>query len=66
MPQAVNVSEFALAGENFLRPLASHVKRPWECAQELNDLSDVVVIFAVLGARLGVEEIIASDQFENL
>jgi hypothetical protein len=37
-----------------------------EGAEQLDDLRDVVVVFAVFGAGLGVEEVVACDEFEGL
>jgi hypothetical protein len=62
----VDVAEFAFAVENFLRPFAAYAKGFGESAEELDDLRDVVVIFAVFGAGLRVEEVVACDEFEGL
>lgn len=66
MTKAMDVSEIAFPAEDLLRPFAREAKRSWEWAQELDDLGNVIVVFAILGARLRVEEIIARDQFEDL
>lgn len=66
VPQAVDVAQLALAGENLLRPFTGQAEGFGERAEQLDDLRDVVVILAVLGARLRVEEIVASDQFKDL
>ena len=66
MAETVNIAQFAFTSEYFLRPLARHAKRAREGAEELDDLGDVVVIFAIFGAGLRIEEIIACYQFENL
>ena len=62
----MDVAEFAFAGEDFLGPFAGHAERFWEGAEELNDLSDMIVVFAVFGAGLGIKEVVACDQFEDL
>lgn len=66
MAQAVNVTQLTLAVENLLRPLSAQTERLGECAEELDDLRDVVVVFAIFGARLRVEEVVACDEFEGL
>jgi hypothetical protein len=35
-------------------------------SEQLNYLSNMVIVFAVLGAGLGIKEIVASDEFKNL
>ena len=59
MTQPMDVSEFAFTVEYFLRPFARHAKRFGEGAEELDDLRNVVVVFAVLGAGLRVEQVVA-------
>ena len=66
MPQAVDIAQLALAVEDFLRPFAGDAEGFGESAEELDDLRDVVVVFAVFGARLRVEEVVACDEFEDL
>lgn len=66
MTQSMNVAEFPFAVEDFLRPLARKAEGAWERTEELNDLRDVIIVLAVFGARLGVEEVVSSYQFENL
>lgn len=66
MAQAVDVAELAFAVEDFLRPFAADAQRFGEGAQQLDDLCYVIVIFAVLCARLRVEEVVACDKFEGL
>ena len=61
MSESVDVPEFALAVEDFLGPFAREAERFGEGAEELDDLGDVVVVFAVLGAGLRVEEVVACD-----
>lgn len=37
-----------------------------EVAEELDDLCDVVVVFAVFGAGLWIKEVVTGDKLENL
>ena len=53
--EAVDVAELAFAGEYFLGPFSRHAEGAGEVAEELDDLRDVIVIFAVFGAGLRVE-----------
>ena len=62
----MDVAKIALAGENFLGPFAVEEEGSGKDAKEFDDLSDVVIVFAVFGARLGVEEVVTCDQFEDL
>lgn len=64
--QAVDVAELAFAVEDFLGPLAADAEGFGEGAQQLDDLRNVVVVFAVFGAGLGVEEVVACDKLESL
>jgi len=64
--QAVDVAELAFAVEDFLRPFAADAQRFGERAQQLDDLCYMIVVFAVLCARLRVEEVVACDKFESL
>ena len=64
--QAVDVAELAFAVEDFLRPFAADAQRFGEGAQQLDDLCYVIIVFAVLCARLRVEEVVACDKFEGL
>ena len=66
MSQAMDISELSFAREYLLRPFTGHRKRLRECTKKLNDLRNVVVVFTILGARLGVEEVVACDKFEDL
>lgn len=59
MPETMDVTQLALAVEDFLRPFSGETEGFGEGAEKLDDLSDVVVIFAVFGAGLRVEEVIA-------
>ena len=62
----MDIPEFAFSVEDFLGPFPVQVEGAGEFAQEFNDLGDVVVVFAVFGAGLGVEEVVACDEFEDL
>lgn len=59
--QAVDVTQLALAVEDLLRPLAGHAERPREWAEQLDDLRDMVVVFAILCAGLRVEKVVACN-----
>jgi hypothetical protein len=64
--QPVDVAQLAFAVEDLLGPFPGLAEGAGEGAEELDDLSDVVVVFAVFGARLGVEEVVACDELEDL
>ena len=64
--QPVDIAQFAFAVEDLLGPFARQAEGFGEGAEELDDLRYVVVVFAVFGARLGVEEVVAGDEFEDL
>lgn len=66
VPQAVDVAQLALAVEDLLRPFSRDAQGFGEGAEQLDDLRDVVVVFAVFGAGLWVEEVVACDEFEDL
>ncbi len=66
MPEAVDVAEFPFAVEDFLRPFTRGAQGFGEGPEELDDLRDVVVVFAVFGAGLGVEEVVAGYELEGL
>jgi hypothetical protein len=59
--EPVDVAQLALSVENFLRPFAGYAEGFGEGAEQLDDLRDVVVVFAVFCAGLGVEEVVACD-----
>lgn len=61
MPQAVDVAQLALPGEYFLGPFPGEAEGAREGPEQLDDLRDVVVVFAVFGAGLRVEEVVACD-----
>ena len=48
--EAVDVAQLAFAVEDLLRPLAGETEGFRKGAEELDDLGDVVVVFAVFGA----------------
>ena len=62
----MDVAQFALSVEDLLRPFPRQTQRLREGSQKFDDLCNVIVIFAVLSARLGIEQVVASDQLENL
>jgi hypothetical protein len=62
----VDVAQLAFAVEDFLRPFAAYAKGFGEGTEQLDDLRDVVVVFAVFCAGLRVEEVVACDEFEGL
>lgn len=62
----MNVAQFAFAVEDFLAPFAGHAEGFGKGAKELDDLRNVVVVFAVLCARLGVKKIVARDELKCL
>lgn len=64
--ESVDVAELAFAVEDLLRPFAGQAERLRERAEQLDDLRNVVVIFAVFGAGLRVEEVVSGDQFKDL
>ena len=61
VPQATDVTEFTLTVEDFLRPFSGKAEGAGKRAKQLDDLGDVVVVFAVFGARLWVEEVVTRD-----
>ena len=66
MPQTVDVAQFAFAAEDFLGPFTREAEGAREGPEEFDDLRDVVVVFAVFGAGLGIEEVVACYQLEDL
>jgi hypothetical protein len=64
--QTVDIAQLALAVEDFLGPFAVGREGLGEGTEQLDDLSDVVVVFAIFGAGLGVEEVVAGYEFEDL
>ena len=64
--QAMDVTQLAFSVEDLLRPFPGEAERFGEGAEEFDDLRDVVVVFAVLCAGLGVKQVIAGDEFEGL
>ena len=66
MAQAVDVAELAFPVEDFLGPFAGEAEGAGERAEEFDDLRDVVVVFAVFRAGLGIEEVVACYEFEDL
>lgn len=66
MPESVDIAQLAFAVEDLLRPFSGLCQGAGEGAEQLNDLRDVVVVFAVFGAGLRVEEVVAGDELEDL
>ena len=66
MAQTVNVAELAFTIEDLLRPLPREAKSTGERAKQFNNLGNVVIVFAVFSTRLGVKEVVACYEFENL
>jgi hypothetical protein len=64
--QSVDVTQLTFAVEDLLRPLAGETERLGKLAQKLNDLGDVVVVFAVFGAGLWVKEVVARYELKDL
>lgn len=62
----MDVAQLAFAVEDLLRPFPGQAEGAREGAQQLDYLRDVVVVFAVFRARLGVEEVVACDELEDL
>ena len=62
----MDVAQLALAVEDFLRPFSLLAEGAWEGAEKLDDLGNVIVVFAVFGAGLRVEEVVAGYEFEDL
>ena len=64
--QTVDIAKFTLSVEDLRGPFSGHAEVAREGAQKLDDLSDVVVVFAVLCAGLRVEEVVTCDEFKDL
>lgn len=64
--QTLDLPKLAFAIEDLLRPLAGKAERAREFAEQLDDLRNMVVVFAVSRARLRIEEVVARDEFEDL
>jgi len=55
MPQPVDIPQFAFPVENLLRPFTAETERFGERAEELNNLGDMIVVFAVFSTGLRVK-----------
>lgn len=66
MSKTVDISELAFSVEDFLGPLSGKTQGFGEGTEEFDYLGDMVVVFAVLGAGLGIEEVVTGDEFEDL
>ena len=62
----MDISQFALAGKDLLRPFTGYSHGLGERTEQFDDLRNVVIIFAVLRPRLRIEQVIARDQFKDL
>ena len=60
------VAQLAPAIEDLLRPLTRQAERARKGSEQLDDLGNMIVVFAVFRPGLWVEEIVASDEFEDL
>jgi len=61
MAKPMDIAELAFTVEYFLRPFSRETEGFGERTHKLDYLSNVVVVFAVFGAGLGVEEVVAGD-----
>ncbi len=66
MSESMNVAELTFTIKDLLGPFTTKAEGLWEWPEKFNNLSDVVVVFAIFGARLRIEQIVPSDEFENL
>lgn len=66
MTQAVDVAELTLATEDLLRPFPREAERAGKRTTQLDYLRNVIVVFAVFGAGLGVEEVVSRYELEYL
>ena len=62
----MNVSELAFAIEDFLRPFTGDAERFGKLSKQFDDLSDMVVVFAIFGASLWIKEVIACNELKDL
>ena len=56
----MDVAEFAFTVEDFLRPFPGETEGAGKGTEEFDNLSNVIVVFAVFGAGLGIKEVVAS------
>lgn len=61
----MNIAELSFAVKDFLGPFSRLCKAAGKRAKKLDDLGDVVVVFAVFCAGLRVEEVVACYEFED-
>lgn len=66
MTETVDISKFAFTAEDFLGPLAGEAERTRKGTEELDNLCNVIVVFAVFGAGLGIKEVVTCDEFKDL
>jgi hypothetical protein len=64
--QAVNIAKLSFAVKNLLTPFTREAEGLRKGAKKFDNLSDMVVVLPILGARLGVEEVIASNKLKYL
>lgn len=62
----MDVAQLAFAVEDFLRPFTGQAEGFGEGTEKLDDLRNVIVVFAVFRTGLGIKEVVASDEFEGL
>ncbi len=66
MSESMDISELAFPVEDFLRPFSGQAKRFGKLAEQFDDLGDMVVVFAIFGARLWIKEIVTRYKLEDL
>ena len=66
MTEALNIAEFTLAVEDFLRPFPRETKVARERTEQLDDLGNVIIVFAVFCTGLRVKEVVTCDEFKDL
>lgn len=62
----MDVAQLAFAVEDLHGPFTRHTEVAREVSKEFDDLCNVVVVFAVFGAGLWIEEVVAGDELEDL
>lgn len=60
------IAQLALAIEDLLRPFACKTEGFGKRSKEFDNLRNVVVVLAILGAGLRIEKVIAGNELENL
>lgn len=59
MSEPVDIPQVAFPAKDLLRPFAREAKRAGEGTEQLDYLCNMVIVFAVFGPGLGVEEVVA-------